>query len=141
MLRQCSGLTAIALGLISATPAYSARTANSDSEAKEQISRKERRALSHDSIALSGIVRQRGDPDLLALRPADQTDLSFDEVPLGQRGMIGRLSLDERIDVGVGLFSVTGANLKERELKRTDPMRDVAPRTSRVAGAGLRLNF
>ena len=39
------------------------------------------------------------------------------------------------------LFAVTGATVKEKELRRIDPMRDVSPRTSRVAGAGLRVNF
>jgi hypothetical protein len=41
----------------------------------------------------------------------------------------------------VGLFSVSGAKPGERELKRTDPMADVRPRSSRVAAVGLRMQF
>ncbi|TFI59484.1 hypothetical protein E2493_04645 [Sphingomonas parva] len=58
-----------------------------------------------------------------------------------QTRMLRSLPLHEQVDVGLGLFAVTGATVKERELGRTDPIRDVAPRTSRVAGAGLRVNF
>ena len=58
-----------------------------------------------------------------------------------QTRMLRSVPIPERVDVGLGLFAVTGATMKERELRRTDPIRDVAPRTSRVAGAGLRLNF
>ena len=129
MLRRCSGLAAIASCLISTTPAGASpndeASLSSDTRA--------------DAIVLSGIVRKRG--NLSLAYSSDLRDAGFDEVPIGQRGMIGQLPLHERVALGVGLFSVTGANVKERELKRTDPMRDVAPRTSRVAGAGLRLNF
>jgi hypothetical protein len=41
----------------------------------------------------------------------------------------------------VGLFSVTGASPKEREVKGTDSIRGVQPRRSRVAAVGLRMSF
>lgn len=45
------------------------------------------------------------------------------------------------LEAGVGIFPVIGARIKQRELKRTDPMRDVVPRDKRIAAVGLRLSF
>jgi len=46
------------------------------------------------------------------------------------------------VDVGVGLYSVTGARTRERDFRRTDPMRDVrGTPESRVAALGLSLRF
>jgi hypothetical protein len=52
------------------------------------------------------------------------------------------LPLVGSVDVGVGLYSVTGARTREREFRRTDPMRDVrGSPDSRVAALGLSLRF
>jgi len=102
-------------------------------------------AHASDSIILSGIDRPRR---ASTHRRLSETALEAPDEGLGDvRASPGRsvmlrsVPVYERVDVGVGLFAVTGATVKERELRRTDPMRDVAPRTSRVAGAGLRVNF
>ena len=137
MLRGCTGLSAILACLAAGSAA--------DARARSGPDRERALAGPAFSVALSGIDRNRGrrEPSLLPrgdreIRPSG--DPLLDMAP-AQRGMLGRLSLDAGVDVGLGLFSVNGANAKERELKRSDPIRDVAPRRSRVAGAGLRLSF
>ena len=138
MLKGCTGLSAILVCVVSASPA----------DARSRSGPEGTPAGPAFSVALSGIDRSparrgsnllpRGDREI---RPSGDPLLGMDGMPVPQRGMLTRLPLDGGIDVGLGLFSVTGANMKERELKRTDPIRDVAPRSSRVAGAGLRLSF
>jgi hypothetical protein len=92
-----------------------------------------------ESVVLSGIGRDA------ARDPMPRRDLrDTADGPTSGRAesrMLGRLPLHQRVDVGIGLFAVTGATVKEREFKRTDPIRDVAPRSSRLAGAGLRVHF
>ena len=140
MLRGCTGLSAVLACLAVASPA--------DARARSGPDREHAPTAPAFSVALSGIDRSvaRRETNLLPrgdreIRPSGDPLLGLDGMPIPQRGMLGRLSLDEGVDLGLGLFSVNGANLKERELKRSDPIRDVAPRSSRVAGAGLRLNF
>jgi hypothetical protein len=101
-----------------------------------------------DAVILSGIGREsRSNETARMLRRDRRMEmagdplLGLDGLPTLSNGMVGRLPIVDRVEMGLGLFTVTGATVRERELRRSDPMRDVAPRTSRVAGAGLRVNF
>ncbi len=73
-------------------------------------------------IATDGIVREDGSTG-------------------SRRSIVGSWPVVGPIAAEVGLFSVTGAKNGERELKRTDPIADVQPRSSRVAAVGLRMIF
>ncbi|HZG09529.1 MAG TPA: hypothetical protein VEZ70_11180 [Allosphingosinicella sp.] len=64
-----------------------------------------------------------------------------DGAPGAPHAIVGSLPLVGPVAAEVGLFSVNGASVKEREFKRTDPMADVQPRRSRVAAIGLRMLF
>jgi hypothetical protein len=153
VLRGCSRLkvssfAALGLCLIAVSP-LEARKAADGADHKERTSRRERasgQTAVPDSVVLSGIGRGRASRNLQQMARTQLPDeaLAMQDLRIGTPGqsrMVGRLPLHERVDLGVGLFAVSGAPVKERELKRTDPMRDVAPRTSRLAGAGLRVNF
>jgi hypothetical protein len=76
-------------------------------------------------------------PMLAKLAPAPSTG------PASRRSILApELPLVGSVDVGVGLYSVTGARTREREFRRTDPMRDVRGNPdSRVAALGLSLRF
>jgi hypothetical protein len=81
--------------------------------------------------------------------PADGPRIRFsndlivlqDGSPGDRRAVVGSLPLVGPVAAEIGLFSVTGAEVKEREFKRTDPVADVQPRRSRVAAVGLRMRF
>jgi len=98
-----------------------------------------------EAVVLSGVGRMRHAPapPLVRADGLGDPEENFGDLRAAppQSRMLRSLPIHERVDVGLGLFAVTGATVKERELRRTDPIRDVAPRTSRVAGAGLRVNF
>ncbi|QAY76939.1 hypothetical protein [Sphingosinicella sp. BN140058] len=138
--------------LVATAPAEAGRRQDPDgSEQKIRAARKGQIAdvtrLS-DTVILSGIVRapRSGDTGKMLRRDrrvqmAGDPLLGLDGLPVMTNGMVGRLPILDRVDVGLGLFTVTGASTRERELRKTDPIRDVAPRTSRLAGAGLRVNF
>jgi hypothetical protein len=127
------------------------RQAPDGSEQKVRASRKGHEAEAarmSDAVILSGIGREsRSNETARMLRRDRRMEmagdplLGLDGLPTLSNGMVGRLPIVDRVEMGLGLFTVTGATVRERELRRSDPMRDVAPRTSRVAGAGLRVNF
>jgi hypothetical protein len=75
------------------------------------------------------------------IRFTNDSIIREDGSPGDRRAVVGSVPLVGPLAAEVGLFSVTGANMKERELKRTDPVADVQPRRSRVAAVGLRMNF
>lgn len=135
MLRRCSGIAAIGVCLVALVPAE-ARGRQGPSQRSE--------SHAPEMVVLSGIDRARRAREL-GLMPRYDPSCTGLASTVGrgraESRMLGRLPLDQRVDLGVGLFAVTGASAKERPLGRTDPMRDVAPRSSRVAGAGLRVNF
>jgi hypothetical protein len=64
-----------------------------------------------------------------------------DGSPGDRRAVVGSMPLVGPIAAEVGLFSVSGASPKEREVKQGDRMTDVQPRRSRVAAIGLRMSF
>jgi hypothetical protein len=72
---------------------------------------------------------------------SNQSAVGQDGSPGSQRAIVGSLPLVGPVAAEVGLFSVTGATIKEREFRRTDPVADVQPRRSRVAAVGLRMRF
>lgn len=99
----------------------------------------------HDP-AVTGLSRLAPDrprplPQSPRIRFTNDSIIREDGRPGDRRAVVGSFPLAESVAAEVGLFSVTGADLKERELKRTDPMADVQPRRSRVAAVGLRMSF
>ena len=76
----------------------------------------------------------------LRVRFTNDSIIREDGTPGDRRAVVGSLPLVGPLAAEVGLFSVTGAVVKERELKRTDPLADVQPRRSRVAAVGLRMS-
>jgi hypothetical protein len=97
--------------------------------------------------ALSGMTRLHPGPQAPLPQRSGQVQFSADSAithdgtPGDRRSIVGSLPLLGPVAAEVGLFSVTGANQRERELKRSDPMADVQPRRSRVAAVGLRMDF
>ena len=136
MRKRCSEVAAIGLCLIALVPAE-ARGRPGQPRPSENGA--------PEMVVLSGIDRETRARELDLMPRYDPSGAGLAATAaLGRPGesrMLGRLPLHQMVDLGVGLFAVTGASVKERELKKTDPMRDVAPRSSRVAGAGLRVNF
>ncbi len=132
-MRGRAALAGCLLGLISAAPA----------QAQEGGAR----LGGIGNPALTGLGRLS--PDRPAPRYAQGPQIRFtndsiireDGSPGDRRAVVGSVPLVGPLAAEVGLFSVTGANMKERELKRTDPLADVQPRRSRVAAVGLRMSF
>jgi hypothetical protein len=75
------------------------------------------------------------------VRFTNQSILRETGTPGDRRAVVGSMPLVGPLAAEVGLFSVTGASPKEREVKRADSMLDVQPRRSRVAAVGLRMSF
>ena len=96
---------------------------------------------------LSGIGRSA--PDRKARGPSGKVRLSFtnesivrfDGTAADRRAIVGSMPVMGPVAAELGLFSITGASPKERELKRNDPLADVQPRRSKVAAVGLRMSF
>jgi hypothetical protein len=135
VLKRCSGIATIGFCLVAFVPAE-ARGRQGPSPRSE--------SHAPEMVVLSGIDRRTRARALDLMPRHDPSGAGLASSVTNGRAesrMLGRLPLHQMVDLGVGLFAVTGASVKERELKRTDPMRDVAPRSSRVAGAGLRVNF
>lgn len=64
-----------------------------------------------------------------------------DGTPGDRRAVVGSIPLVGPLAAEVGLFSVTAATPKEREMKRGDVVTDVQPRRGKVAAVGLRMRF
>jgi hypothetical protein len=98
-------------------------------------------------VPLSGISRDGPRGRAPALPETGRFGFSSRMVTLpdGSKGkettLLGSVPLSDRLEAGVGLFSVSGADAKERDHRRIDPLRDVGPRRSRVAAVGLRMRF
>jgi hypothetical protein len=56
-------------------------------------------------------------------------------------GMLGSWRVGEDTDLGVGLYTVDGTRVRERDFRRSDPVRDITPKGRRVAAVGLSLHF
>jgi hypothetical protein len=55
--------------------------------------------------------------------------------------LVGSVPIADNINLGIGLFSVDGARVKEREFRRSVPMSDVFGRDKTVAAVGLSVRF
>lgn len=97
--------------------------------------------------ALTGLTRLSPGRASPLAAPAPRGRFSDDSIireggtPGDRRAVVGSMPLAGPLAAEVGLFSVSGASSKERELKRGDPVIDVQPRRSRVAAVGLRMSF
>ena len=56
-------------------------------------------------------------------------------------GLIGSWPVAENMNVGIGIFSVTRYSAKERDFKRSQPMKDVGERTGSLAAIGFSVRF
>ena len=75
------------------------------------------------------------------IRFTNDSIIRQDGTPGDRRAVVGSMPVIGLLAAEVGLFSVTGASMKERELKGADPLADIVPRRSRVAAVGLRMRF
>lgn len=131
MLRGCSCLAVAAICLLATPPA---------------AARGREKPAGHNP-ALTGIGRvspgpREARPEPLRVRFANDSIVRQDGSPGSRHSIVGSWPLVGPVAAEVGLFSVAGAAPpKERELKRADPLGDVAPRRSRVAAVGLRMSF
>lgn len=135
MLRGCSCLAAAAAACLLAAPPAAAR------------GREKPAPPAGPNLALSGIgrdapARAAERPERAGLRFANDSIIRQDGSPGSRHSIVGSWPLVGPLAAEVGLFSVAGAAPpKEREMKRADPLADVAPRRSRVAAVGLRMRF
>jgi hypothetical protein len=58
-----------------------------------------------------------------------------------RNGLVASMPVAENMHVGVGIFSVTRYSAKERDFKRTQPMKDVGERTGSLAAVGFSVRF
>lgn len=64
-----------------------------------------------------------------------------DGSPGVRRGIIGSWQIAKDTNIGVGLLSVTGASVRERDFKRSQPIRDTGVHDKRIAAVGLSFRF
>jgi hypothetical protein len=58
-----------------------------------------------------------------------------------RNGLIASMPVDDNMHVGIGIFSVTRYSAKERDFKRSQPMKDVGERTGSLAAVGFSVRF
>lgn len=83
------------------------------------------------------------------LFPDHASGISVSQMPIVEQDgtqrvrktLVGSLPIADNVNIGVGLFSVIGARVKEREFRRAQPMTDVFPRDKTVAAVGLSVRF
>jgi hypothetical protein len=81
-------------------------------------------------------------PDHLSgLAVSQQPVIEQDGSPTVRNRLIGSVPIADNLNLGIGLFSVTGARVKEKEFRRAVPMADVFARDKTVAAVGLSLRF
>lgn len=70
-----------------------------------------------------------------------QRDFQEDGSRETRSGLIGSWPVAENMNVGIGIFSVTRYSAKERDFKRSQPMKDVGERTGSLAAIGFSVRF
>lgn len=137
MVRGCTGLAAMCLTLVAAHPAQARDPVPNGEYLLTGVAVRDGEAAPRDLPLLSAGPQR--------VRVSAEKSLTRDGSALQRTGIIGSLPLTRGADVGIGLFSVSGAERIDRaaarEMRRADPMRDVRPRTSRVAAVGVNLRF
>lgn len=58
-----------------------------------------------------------------------------------RNGLIASMPVADNMHVGLGIFSVTRYSAKERDFKRTQPIKDVGERTGSLAAVGFSVRF
>ncbi|HEX8580603.1 MAG TPA: hypothetical protein VF655_13545 [Allosphingosinicella sp.] len=135
-----TALVVFALGLCLASSPLHAKSRSKASAAHAPT------AAGHNP-ALSGIGRFRAQPvppmasSRLPLRVYNDTIIREDGTLAERRAIVGSMPVVGSVEAELGLFSVTGAKMKERQLSEADPVADVQPRRSKVAAVGLRMRF
>lgn len=132
-------LAAVLLPLLFASPALAQGSSNA---VNEQLTR---------SLGPSYAPASRGESFGAsgALFPDHASGLSVSRTPIVQedgtetvrRTVVGSVPIADNVNLGIGLFSVHGARVKERNFARAQPMEDVFARGKTVAAVGLSLRF
>ena len=72
----------------------------------------------------------------------DRQEIVRDDPALAvSQPMLQQMTVADRFDIGIGLYSVVGQTEKREMRERTDPRIEVRPGETRVGGVGLRLSF
>ena len=137
-MRQC-GLAAIFVPLVFASPAVAQASAEDGIvRPAGRLGYSEVLGRRSDNPATSGTLFPEGVNGI-----GVSSRRGFDEQ--GSRatrnGLIGSWPVAENMNVGIGLFSVTRYSSKERDHKRTQPMKDVGERTGSLAAVGFSVRF
>jgi hypothetical protein len=131
VLRGSSRIAALVLCASTVSPA----------DAKSRETPPGSRAPALIGIGLVAPEREARPAERPRLRFANESIIRQDGSPGARHSIVGSWPVLGPLAAEVGLFSVAGAKSGERELKRTDPLADVRPRSSRVAAVGLRMRF
>jgi len=134
------GLAAVLLPLLYASPVAAQDTV------KENSSRLTT-SLGPSYGPSSDSVREPGRSG--ALFPDHASGIAVSQRPMIQddgtravrSGVVGSMPIGDNLNIGVGLFSVRGANTKERNFSRSRPMQDVFGHDRRIAAVGFSLRF
>jgi hypothetical protein len=102
-----------------------------------------------DRLGYSEVVGRTSDGPGAALFPegvegiglSSRREFEEDGSRATRNGLIGSWPVAENMHVGVGIFSVTRYSAKERDFKRTQPMKDVGERTGSLAAVGFSVRF
>lgn len=136
--RQC-GLAAFFVPLLFASPSF-AQTAADDGSVRpvERLGYAEVLGRRSDHLGPGGTVfpeRAKG------VGVSSQRFVQEDGSQARRNGLVGSLPIAPNMNLGVGLFSVTRYSARERDFKRTQPMKDVGERTGSLAAIGLSVRF
>ena len=72
---------------------------------------------------------------------SNRSQTGLDGSTATSRGLIGAWSLTPGLEAGVGLFSVTGDERRQQEMRRDWSAKQVTPRSRNVAAVGMKLKF
>ena len=135
------GLAAVLVPLFCASPGGAQQLVNNSSD--HNIAR-----LGPSYVPSSDLTKEFASPGG-GLFPDHASGVSASRLPLVsddgskavRRGIIGSWQIAKDTNIGVGLLSVTGASTKERDFRRSQPVRDTGVHDKRIAAVGLSFRF
>ena len=135
---QC-GLAAVLLPLLLAPQAIAQGTAeDGGARSAGTLGYAEVLGRRSDHPATSGLLFSQGRD---GVGVSSRRFVDEDGSRASRSGLIASMPVAENMQVGVGIFSVARYSAKERELKRTQPMKDVGERTGSLAAVGFSVRF
>lgn len=129
-MRGCTGLAAMGMVLLLASPAAALERRPGAGESKRQ------KARSAPAPRPAFITAPAQRPNLAERRIVELTAPPASELRTRET-----VSVADNIDFGVGLYTVVGETEKKSMRRRTDPRLDTGGADTRVAAIGLRLRF